>query len=119
MAQRSGHLGRRPVRPIRPDRHFSLSLVTMRPIVSTIRNDPDPLVEQYSDRWEVTIDFGDLRPHDDVWTTSPFYVGSNRPCTVKFEGELRGDNLAEPIPCQLSINLDIQQRRMCEADTEA
>ena len=78
--------------------------------------DPDPCVRNYGDRWEITIDFGDVRPSDDVWTNSPLLVGSRKSGNAKLEGELRGDNLPEPISCVLDICFEVERRPMQIAD---
>ena len=79
------------------------------------RRDPDPCVQKLADGWEITIDFGDISPHDEVWTTSKLFIGSGGGIT-KLEGELRGDNIPEPIPCLLEINFDVKERPMEKSD---
>ena len=79
--------------------------------------DPDPCVQKLADGWKITIDFGDISPHDEVWTTSPLLIGSGGGIT-KLEGELRGDNIPEPISCVLEINFDVKVRAMEKSDVE-
>ena len=85
--------------------------------VQQFRRDPDPCVQKLADGWEITIDFGDISPHDEVWTTSKLLIGSGGGIT-KLEGELRGDNIPEPIPCVLEINFDVKVRAMKKSDVE-
>ena len=53
-------------------------------------------VREYTNRWEIDIDFGDVRPRDEAWTTNGLFIGSSEPGTLILQGELRGDNLPEP-----------------------
>ena len=103
------------VRPTRPHRSYVDEInASIVPLASQLQSarDPDPCVQKYDDRWEITIDFGDVRPMDEVWTTSPLFVGSSNSGTTQLEGELRGDNLPEPISCVLEICFEIEQRPM-------
>ena len=80
--------------------------------------DIGPSVEKYGDRWEITIDFGDIRPGQDIWTTNPLYVGSAATGSATLEGKLLGDNLAEPIRCKLDIRFQVEERAMKRSDVE-
>ena len=83
------------------------------------RNDePEAHLQEHDDRWEVRIDFGDIRPHEKIWTGSPLWFGSWESTSTKLEGNLLGDNLPEPIPCSLSISLQVETRRMSIDDVE-
>ena len=75
------------------------------------RSAPDPCVKMFDDRWEVTVECGDVRPHDEVWTTSPLFLGSLSGQRVALVGELRGDNLANPVRCRLEVDLTLNQDR--------
>lgn len=81
-------------------------------------NEPDPCVQMLDDRWEVTVEFGDVRPHDEVWTTSPLFLGSVTGRRVALTGELRGDNLADPVGCRLEVDLDVESRPMETSDRQ-
>lgn len=80
------------------------------------RTDIGPRVEKYGDRWEITIDFGDIRPGQDIWTTNPLYVGSAATGNTTLRGKLLGDNLAEPIRCKLDIRFQVEERAMKRSD---
>ena len=105
-----------PTRPCRSnmDRPLSQKIFSH---AQQFRRDPDPCVQKLPDEWEITIDFGDIRPRDEVWTTSPLLIGSCGGVT-KLEGELRGDNIPEPIPCVLEIDFDVKVRAMEKSDVE-
>ena len=77
----------------------------------------DPRVRKLNDKWEVIVDFGDVRPQDEVWTDSALFIGSGGGNT-KLEGELRGDNIPEPVSCVLEINFQIEKRPMKRSDVE-
>lgn len=105
-------------RPRRPYRHGMGGIAErIVPLARQLRPDPDPCVQKLADGWEITIDFGDIRPRDEIWTTSPLLIGSGGGIT-KLEGELRGDNIPEPIPCALEINFDVEVRAMEKSDVE-
>ena len=82
------------------------------------RTDIGPSVEKYGDRWELTVDFGDIRPGQDIWTTEPLYVGSAAAGSARLEGKLLGDNLPEPIRCNLDIRFEVEERAMKRSDVE-
>ena len=105
-------------RPRRPYRR-SIDGIAERivPLAQQIRSTPDPCVKKLAEGWEITIDFGDVRPRDEVWTTTELLIGSSGGIT-KLEGELRGDNIPEPIPCALEISFEVKQRPMERSDVE-
>ena len=97
-----------------PTRDFPLDHITP----STFSSDEfaDLSTKELRDRWEITIDFGDVRPRDEVWTDGSLYVGSDQSCTVKLQGELRGDNLSDPIKCELELIVEAERRAMSIGD---
>ena len=78
--------------------------------VATIR------LSEFSDRWELTVDIGDMRPGDQVWTSDCIFVGSSIATSVDLEAEVRAENLPEPVKCSLEIQFDHQQRAMQRDD---
>ena len=88
------------------------------PFAEQLRKNPDPSVNKYKDHWEITIEFGDIRPHDEVWTTTPVLVGAVNEGSIVVDGELRGDNIPSPITCQLEAKLVVQCRPMEKADVQ-
>ena len=109
---------KRPRRPHRSNMNrITESIVPLAQQIQQIRSYPDPCVQKLADGWKITIDFGDIRPCDEVWTTSPLLIGSCGGVT-KLEGELRGDNIPEPISCVLEIDFDVKQRAMEKSDVE-
>ena len=72
---------------------------------------PDLTLTEYENWWEVEIDFGDVRPRDEVWIGSLF-VGSSNSGSTTLQGELKGDNLPNPIKCELSIAFEVTRRPM-------
>ena len=78
--------------------------------------DIDLNVQEYADRWEIEIDFGDLRPRDEAWTTNGLFIGSMNSGVISLQGELRGDNLPEPLMCELDVQVVVERRAMGVAD---
>ena len=103
-------------RPTRPYRNKMKEMIGVT-LAQQLRNDPDPCVRELDDRWEITIDFGDVRPREKIWTTSSLFIGSRNGIT-RLEGELQGDNIPEPIPCALEVSFEVGQRPMERPDVE-
>ena len=104
--------------PIRPRRRSVDSLAeSVIPLAEQLRGRHDPRVKELSDGWEVVVDFGDVRPQDEVWTDSALFIGSGGGNTT-LEGELRGHNIPEPIRCLLEISIQVENRPMKKSDVE-
>ena len=104
--------------PTRPYRNFDdMVRNSVVPLRQQLQKPPDPCAQELPDKWEITIDFGDVRPRDEVWTSSELLIGSIGGVTT-LKGELRGDNLPEPILCALEINFEVKRRPMEVSDVE-
>ena len=79
-------------------------------------NDIELSVREHVDSWEIEVDFGDVRPRDEAWTTNGLFIGSIIPSIVSLQGELRGDNLPEPIKCELEVQVEMERRAMARDD---
>lgn len=91
----------------------SARLVEIPPIFGKI----DPEVHRYGNRYSLTIDFGDIRPRDQIWTTTSLLIGPGETADpVDLKGELRADNLPDPIPCTLPLKFDVETRPMTRED---
>ena len=96
----------------RPKRPSSYPVIHNPYIPGTL----DPCVQEHGKQYSVTVDFGSIRPREEIWTTSCLLVGSASSGTVKIEGELLADNLPDPIPCTLPIQFDVARRPMERGD---
>ncbi len=95
-----------------PSRNRNL-LSTPIPVFAPHSDDePSSAVREFEDSWRIVVDFGDVRPRDEVWTNTVFFVGSTRPCITSLRGDLRGDNLPEPVKYELEIHIDVERRSM-------
>ena len=104
--------------PTRPRRRGIKSWAeSIIPLEEQLRGRHDPRVRKLNDKWEVVVDFGDVRPQDEVWTDSALFIGSGGGI-AKLEGELRGDNIPEPVRCVLEINIQVEKRPMKRSDVE-
>lgn len=72
----------------------------------------DLTIREHDNFWEIDIDFGDVRPMDDVWTSDIIYVGSTNATVVKLEGKLKGDYMPDPVKCELIIEFDVMRKSM-------
>ena len=64
------------------------------------------------DRWEISVDFGDIRPRETVFTHSNLWLAATVSSVVELRGDLFADNLPEPIQCSLEVRFRVEQRRM-------
>ena len=82
---------------------------------------PDEAVirlRDYSDRWELTVEVGDMRPGDEIWTTDSIFIGSSISNTMVLEAEIRAENIPEPVVHRLEIHLEVERREMRREDVE-
>ena len=70
------------------------------------------MVQGFNDRWDISVEFGDVRPRETFFTHSPVYLWSPFSAAVEPRGVLYADNLPDPSPCSLEIDLRVEQRRM-------
>ena len=73
-------------------------------------------LKEYGERWDVTIDFGDIRPHERAYTDEVIYVGSTEPKVARLEGKILADNIPDPIDCTLELDFKTEQRDMMLED---
>lgn len=91
-------------------------LMNIRPITSHLSG-VEPEVHEYGSRYSITVDFGDVRPRDEIWTTTSLLIGPKGTADpVDIKGELRADNLPNPIPCTLPLKFDMEIRPMTRED---
>lgn len=81
-------------------------------------DEPDWIFKEFDRFWEIIVDFGDIRPHDEIWTDSALFLGSFNPCIISLQGELRGDNVPEPIKCELQVKVEVGRRAMTIDDVD-
>ena len=89
------------------------------PLSESMLRSPDDIdlgARERGDGWGIEIDFGDVRPRDEAWTTNELFIGSASPCVVTLQGELRGDNLPEPLSCELEVQIEVERREMAIDD---
>ena len=97
-----------------PTPFFGLS--SFSPIIRRDDNSVDIAVKDLIDYWEITIEFGDIRPREVVWTNESIFVGSTSSGSIILVGELLGDNLPDPIQCDLELQVEVEHRAMTLAD---
>ncbi len=90
--------------------------VTPRDLVSLNGTPGEVDLQEYENRWEIAVDFGDIRPQQKVWMASPLWFGSAHCKMVKLHGQLFADNLPEPISYSLEIKFEVEQRGMTMDD---
>ena len=82
---------------------------------------PDEAVvslRSFSDRWELNVELGDMRPGDEVWTDDYIYIGSSLPGTMVLEAEIRAENIPEPVTHRLRIRFEVERRAMRREDVD-
>ena len=75
-------------------------------------DDAHPFVHRYGLGWQITLDFGDVRPHDEAYTSEPIWIYSGHSQTVRLAGELRADNVPDPIPCSVELRFQVEMHQM-------
>ena len=111
LAKTEGLYVRDEMDPV-PEEDLFASMTPFPP--NSIRNEEEGSLKlrELENRWEVTVDFGDTRPHDEVWTNCPLWFGATRAQILRLDGELRGDNLPTPIECFLDVWIGTADRPM-------
>ena len=86
----------------------------------SLANSNEPTMELSDDRerWNIHVEFGDIRPDEQILTCDTLWFGSRKPKDVRLEGRLLGDNLPEPIKCELELRFEIECRPMSIDDVE-
>jgi hypothetical protein len=94
-----------------PKREYSL-IPDVDALTTRTWNEVEAHVQQLGDRWEVSVEFGNIRPRDSVYTSDPIWICAAEPAVVELTGHLFGDNLPEPIPCSLEVQFQVETRPM-------
>ena len=95
-----------------PHRNRNLLSASVTDFAPHSGDEPSSDIREFEDNWGIVVDFGDVRPRDEVWTNTALFVGSTRPGIISLRGQLRGDNLPEPVKCELEIHIDVERRPM-------
>ena len=76
-------------------------------------------LQESSDHWKISVEFGDIRPGERRTTIDNLWFGSRDSGVARLEGKLLGDNIPEPIQCSLDIQFEVERRPMTEEDVHA
>ena len=102
--------------PPPPSKTIELFSTPVIPLASRHDDEARVVLKEREDRWEIKVEFGDIRPHDNVWMSSPLWFGSMISQTARLDGELRGENIPDPIQVALDIRFETERRPMTEED---
>ena len=94
-----------------PQREYDYVLATSDLRLLT-GDEVEPQVQRFRNRWEISVDFRDIRPRETVFTDSPIWLAAAASSVVELRGGLFADNLPEPIQCSLEVRFRVEQRRM-------
>ena len=75
-------------------------------------------IREFGDRWEIGVDFGDIRPHEEMWLDRPLWFGAKTATTAILDGILLGDNLENGVPYRLDVQFTFQRRPMTFEDAK-
>ena len=78
--------------------------------------DRTPDLRERCDKWELSIEFGDIRPQETLWSDGDIFLGSTNGTGAVLEGELLGDNIRHPVSCVLEIAFEVERRAMILED---
>ena len=73
-------------------------------------DDVDLFIRKYGDHYEITVDFGDVRPQDQALLLEPIWIHSRQSQRIELVGQLRADNLPTPVTCSLDVSFNVQPR---------
>ena len=106
-------------RPRRPVRNTWEGLgEDITPLAEQLRKKPEPTVKEFDTEWEISVEFGDIRPGERVWSSVPILVATSRAKVIEVKGQLKGDNLSKPISVALQIVSSVEERIMAISDVE-
>lgn len=69
-----------------------------------------PTVSRFGDYWVVSVNFGSIQPKATAWCDDPLLVSAPKAGAYVLAGKAFGDNLQEPIPCELTIEFKVDHR---------
>lgn len=77
-----------------------------------------PEIESINGIITLKLEFGNIRPKEEILVNTPIYVGSLNEGKVKIEivGEFLGDNINNPISCKLRAYINTEKRPMTKED---
>ena len=61
--------------------------------------------------WEINAELGDIRPGESFVTDPLIYVGSAISKTITIEGYLYGNNIPDPVLCELEVVIEAEEPR--------
>jgi len=100
--------------PVRPSRS-----ILSRDLPAPFRNfQPDPIVDNYGDHWELIIDFGKVLPRSKIWSTGVIYIGGDNSQTLHIEAALYAENLPDPTRVPLVVRIETEKRAMERRDVQ-
>ena len=67
---------------------------------------------------EYRLEFGDVRPGEQILTDDNLWFGSAVSARVTMKGRILGENIPDPIQCSMDIEFETQQRPMTIDDVE-
>ena len=106
-------------RPVQPSRNTLYELgKNITPLAEQFRKKPEPIVREFETEWEISVEFGDIRPGESVWSSAPILVATSQAEELEMKGELKGDNLSKPLPIVLRIASRVEERKMTVSDVE-
>ena len=71
-----------------------------------------------NESWKIMVEFGNVRPDEQVSTSENLWFGSAHPESITMTGKILGENIPNPIPCSLHIEFETQKRPMTFEDVE-
>ena len=84
----------------------------------TTRITDPPRVEllQSDDSWNVFVEFGNVRPGEEILTKNHLLFGLWSSGVMTMKGRIIGENIPEPIECSLDVQFETEQRPMTPDD---
>ena len=100
-----------------PEKHRDF-VVPVDPSSLTHFNEATMGLSDDEECWNIHVEFGDIRPDEQILMCDALWFGSRESQDVRLKGRLIGDNLPEPIKCELELRFEIECRPMSIGDVE-
>ena len=81
-------------------------------------NDVLVKLSEKNESWEILVEFGNVRPGEQVSTVNNLWFGSALSQNMTMNGKILGENIPNPIPQSLRIEFSAQEKPMTIEDVE-
>lgn len=92
----------------RPKKYFNF-LTPQIPVDIPSINKSNLSLETYSQKWVLSVTFGNVQPKAMAWSDEAIYIGSRNEGGLELDTQIFADELSEPISTKLNINFETEE----------